>query len=389
MAEQYMSRRERREAEKRAAEAQKLNDAAESPAAEETVPASTTTAKSPTPPQVQPEAGQQQVEEELTPAEPPMFASRAERKAWMRKHGQAPEISDDSDLTLRYQSEQEPTSAPTETETKKAEDKEPEAKKPAVQEVAYKEPEHKLADKKLEAKEPELKKPVLAKPMTQLGATQSVAIAPAEINPVEKQAEQKKPAEEKATSEEHAGSKPSATKTAQAQYATKTSTGDKSAGKDDKMSSDTEPGGAQAAPPRSRKSPIVKPPNAEGIRVISGAVPVVSTESQKEPESQTSTKAPHTDKPQNSVYTDDERSRAASCVTRPLESVEEEPEVTRDEWPPHDDIGVAQPMSARSVTHQDGEILAGERSLVLPYIVLGIGGVCAIVLVIVALIMLF
>ena len=46
-------------------------------------------------------------------------------------------------------------------------------------------------------------------------------------------------------------------------------------------------------------------------------------------------------------------------------------------------------MSARSVTHQDGEILAGERSLVLPYIVLGIGGVCAIVLVIVALIMLF
>ena len=95
------------------------------------------------------------------------------------------------------------------------------------------------------------------------------------------------------------------------------------------------------------------------------------------------------DTKQDSVSADDERSRAASCATRPLESVEEDPEVTREEWPLNDEIGVAQPMSARSVTHQDGEILVGERSSVLPYIVLGVGGLCAIVLVVVALIMLF
>lgn len=404
MAEQYMSRRERREAEKRAAEAQKLKEAAETPVSEETSPAVSTPAKPQTPPQAQPKADQPPADKEPTPAEPPQFASRAERKAWMRKHVQAPEVADEPDLTLRRQSEKEPASAPKETEAKKADvkkpeaqktaTKKPEANKPTVQEVAYKEPEHKPADKELD----ELKKPVPTKPMTQPGANQSVATALAEIEtvekqadekPVEKHAEQKKPAEEKATSEEHAGSKSFAAKTAQAQHATMTSTGDKSAHKDDKTSSDTKPGGAQAAAPRSRKSPIVKPPNVEGIRVISGAVPVVSTESQKEPESQTSTKATHTDKPQHSVYTDYERSWAASCVTRPLESVEEEPEVTRDEWPPHDDIGVAQPMSARSVTHQDGEILAGERSLVLPYIVLGVGGLCAIALVVVALTMLF
>ena len=383
MAEQYMSRRERKEAEKRAAEAQKLKEAAETPVAEETSPAVSTPAKPQTPPQAQPKADQPPADKEPTPAEPPQFASRAERKAWMRKHGQAPEVADEPDLTLRRQSKQEPTPAPKETEAEKAEVKKPEAQKPATK---------KLETKKPEAKKPEAKKPVPAKPTTQPGVAQSAAKAPAEKKPadkkpvekptdkkpVEKPAEQKKAAAKKTTSEKQDGNEPAAAKPAQAPQAKKTSAEEKSADSADKKSPDKKSDDAQKAAPRSRKSPVVKPPNTEGIRVVSGAVPVVSAEGKGQGDTK-----------QDSVSADDERSRAASCATRPLESVEEDPEVTREEWPLNDEIGVAQPMSARSVTNQDGEILVGERSSVLPYIVLGVGGLCAIVLVVVALIMLF
>ncbi|PMD06177.1 hypothetical protein [Brevibacterium paucivorans] len=384
MAEQYMSRRERKEAEKRAAEAQKLKEAAETPVAEETAPVVSTPAKPQTPPQAQTKADQPPVDKEPTPAEPPQFASRAERKAWMRKHGQAPAVADEPDLTLRRQSKQEPTPAPKETEAEKAEVKKPEAQKTATKKPEAKKLEPKKPESpKSASKAAEAKKPVPAKPTTQPGVAQSAAKAPAEKKPadkkpVEKPAEQKKAVEKKTTSEKQGGNKPAAAKPAQAPQAKRTSAEEKSADSADKTSPDKKSDDVQKAAPRSRKSPVVKPPNTEGIRVVSGAVPVVSAEGKDQGDTK-----------QDSVSADDERSRAASCATRPLESVEEDPEVTREEWPLNDEIGVAQPMSARSVTHQDGEILVGERSSVLPYIVLGVGGLCAIVLVVVALIMLF
>lgn len=378
MAEQYMSRRERKEAEKRAADAQKLKEeASQAPVAKEPAQVSAAPAKPQTPPQPQQKSEQKPAEKEPVSAEPPQFASRAERKAWMRKHGQAPAIGDDPDLTLRRQSKQEPTPAPKETEAEKAEVKKPEAQKTATKKPEAKKPEPKKPEspksaskaaeakkpeakkpeaKKPEAKKPEAKKPVPAKPTTQPGVAQSAAKAPAEKKPadkkpVEKPAEQKKDVEKKTTPEQHGGSKPAA--------------------------------------PRSRKAPVVKPPNTEGIRVVSGAVPVVSTEDKENTNSQKSTKTSQADMSQDPVSSDEARTRAASCVTRPLESVDEDPEVTREEWPLNDAIGAVQPMSARSVTNQDGDILVGERSSVLPYIVLGVGGLCAIVLVVVALVMLF
>lgn len=353
MAEQYMSRRERKEAERRAAEAQKRKEeAAETPDVKE--PASGGTAP------VKPQASPQPAQKEASPVEPPQFASRAERKAWMRKHGQAPAVSSEPASTSPEQpGQQEPKSAESKSPESKSVEPKPTQKKPAEKTPEKKPSQTKSAAKKAPAQKPvakkpvdkaaeqkpAAKKPVPAKPTTQPAATKTEAKKPADKKPETKQPESQQP--EKKSEETTTPAK------------------------------------------RERKSPVVKPPNTEGIRVVSGAVPVVSPENKDQKDSSAPATTDPASKKHKSASSDDERSRVASFATRPLESVDEDPEVTREEWPLPEGVGPAQPMSARSVTHQDGEILVGERSSLLPYIVLGIGGVCAIVLVIVALIMLF
>lgn len=348
MAEQYMSRRERKEAERRAAEAQKRKEeAAETPDVKESASGGTAPVK--------PQASPQSAQKEASPAEPPQFASRAERKAWMRKHGQAPAVSSEpASASPEQPGQQEPKSAEPKPAQKKPAEKTPEkkptqtkpaAKKAPAQKPATKKPVDKAAEKKTAEQKPAAKKPVPAKPTTQPATTKTEAKKPADKKPETKQPESQQP--EKKSEETTTPAK------------------------------------------RERKSPVVKPPNTEGIRVVSGAVPVVSPENKDQKDSSAPATTDPASKKHKSASSDDERSRVASFATRPLESVDEDPEVTREEWPLPEGVGPAQPMSARSVTHQDGEILVGERSSLLPYIVLGIGGVCAIVLVIVALIMLF
>ena len=49
----------------------------------------------------------------------------------------------------------------------------------------------------------------------------------------------------------------------------------------------------------------------------------------------------------------------------------------------------APPMSARQITHEDGDILYDGEASKLPFIVLGVAGVAALILIIFALILIF
>ncbi len=152
-----------------------------------------------------------------------------------------------------------------------------------------------------------------------------------------------------------------------------------------------------ASKPRERRAPVVKPTNP-GITVVSAASAPTAGSATKDIANLgtstlgTSTRVnyqPSTEKQQPSP---DLRNEASGPATMPLESVKISPEESQtlqaDEGEEVDNPPVG-PMKARDVTYGDGEILVGDRPSVLPYIVLGVGGLVAIVLIIVALIMLF
>lgn len=150
-----------------------------------------------------------------------------------------------------------------------------------------------------------------------------------------------------------------------------------------------------ASKPRERRAPVVKP-NTQGITVVSPPSPAPGVAEAKDGNDGTSNDAkPAVDSkaaPEKSQPAQDFRRAASGPATMPIESVAISPEESQllqaDEGeevenPP------AGPMKARDITYGDGEILVGDRPSALPYIVLGVGGLVAIVLIVIALIMLF
>lgn len=130
---------------------------------------------------------------------------------------------------------------------------------------------------------------------------------------------------------------------------------------------------ANPAPPRTaRRAPVVATPDTAGIHVV-----------QSDPGSQRSLPLG--------------RGLGANPQTMPIDMVraaqagDDEAEVTEEVWP--DDSpearALGKPMKAADVTHQDGEILMGERFSATPFIALGVAFIVAVVLIVVALTMLF
>ncbi len=150
-----------------------------------------------------------------------------------------------------------------------------------------------------------------------------------------------------------------------------------------------------ASKPRERRAPVVKP-NTQGITVVSApsAAPGVAEAKDGNGSADHDVKPAVDSKaaPEKSQPAQDFRRAASGPATMPIESVAISPEESQmlqaDEGeevenPP------AGPMKARDITYGDGEILVGDRPSALPYIVLGVGGLVAIVLIVIALIMLF
>ena len=150
-----------------------------------------------------------------------------------------------------------------------------------------------------------------------------------------------------------------------------------------------------ASKPRERRAPVVKP-NTQGITVVSApsAAPGVAEAKDGNGSADHDVKPAVNSKaaPEKSQPAQDFRRAASGAATMPIESVAISPEESQmlqaDEGeevenPP------AGPMKARDITYGDGEILVGDRPSALPYIVLGVGGLVAIVLIVIALIMLF
>ena len=150
-----------------------------------------------------------------------------------------------------------------------------------------------------------------------------------------------------------------------------------------------------ASKPRERRAPVVKP-NTQGITVVSAASPAPAVTETKGGEDSADTNIGSAESTTaaavNQQPTADFRRAASGPATMPIESVAISPEESQmlqaDEGeevenPP------AGPMKARDITYGDGEILVGDRPSALPYIVLGVGGLVAIILIVIALIMLF
>lgn len=145
--------------------------------------------------------------------------------------------------------------------------------------------------------------------------------------------------------------------------------------------------------PLRRRSPVIKPPTGSNIRVVTGALPIV-TEADLDANPPTT---PMAAIDQEAFGADDRgtvtfrtsespvfssATPASDPWTRALADDEEEDSDELEEPP-------ARPMSARSVTNEDGTVLVAERNSMVPYIVLGATGFVALVLVIVALTLLF
>lgn len=147
--------------------------------------------------------------------------------------------------------------------------------------------------------------------------------------------------------------------------------------------------------PLRRRSPVVKPPTGANIRVVTGALPIVTPEDLAENPPTTPLSAiddsalssgalgtgtfstgPHAAGPSTSP------APATDPWTHAGLADEEEEDSDELDEPP------AKPMSARSVTHEDGTILVAERNSMVPYIVLGAAGFVALALVVIALLLL-
>ena len=138
---------------------------------------------------------------------------------------------------------------------------------------------------------------------------------------------------------------------------------------------------------------MVKPPTGSNIRVVTGALPIITPEDLDDnpPTTPLATideaslgtgtfsAASRTSAGQTTVAT-----AARNDVWRGAGAADADEEEDSDELeePP------AKPMSARSVTNEDGEILVAERNSMVPYIVLGAAGFVALALVVIALFLL-
>lgn len=170
-------------------------------------------------------------------------------------------------------------------------------------------------------------------------------------------------------------------------------------------------GGIDLTARRQRRAPVVKPPQTEGIRIVTGATQLARTqaaidEARREDDAQT----PAASHPvpgariESSAAAEDYglRVRAAGPMTTPIDAIPQEDldkEVEGDAVESWDapDAGEgdelssppAPPMSARQITHEDGDILYDAEPSKLPFIVLGAAGVVALILIIFALILIF
>lgn len=146
--------------------------------------------------------------------------------------------------------------------------------------------------------------------------------------------------------------------------------------------------------PLKRRSPVVKPPTGSNIRVVTGALPIVTQQDLEAnppttPMSAIDADALAADDRGTGTFRTSESPvfRASRPVSDPWaqlgDSAEEEEDSDELEEPP------ARPMSARSVTNEDGTVLVAERNSMVPFIVLGATGFAALVLVIVAITLLF
>jgi len=160
-------------------------------------------------------------------------------------------------------------------------------------------------------------------------------------------------------------------------------------------STDSRTGDAGRPARRLRKAPLVRPPHTEGIRVVTGALPLGRTDVEEESTTVRETSVSRRDRRGEETTERDWaslRERAAGPSTRPLASID--PSLLAEELPDERegeevDAPPAPPMSARNVTYEDGEILVGDHPSPMPYIVLGIAGLLAIVLIVLALMLLF
>lgn len=145
--------------------------------------------------------------------------------------------------------------------------------------------------------------------------------------------------------------------------------------------------------PLKRRSPVVKPPTGSNIRVVTGALPIVqesdleanppTTPMSAIDESAATGGSRGTDTFRTSESPVFRTSRPAADPWSRLGQEDEEEDSDELEEPP------ARPMSARSVTNEDGSVLVAERNSMVPYIVLGVTGFAALILVIVAITLLF
>lgn len=147
--------------------------------------------------------------------------------------------------------------------------------------------------------------------------------------------------------------------------------------------------------PIKRRSPVVKPPTGSNIRVVTGALPIVTQQDldanpPTTPMSAIDADALAADDRGTGTFRTSESPvfRASRPVSDPWaqlgdSAAEEEEDSDELEEPP------ARPMSARSVTNEDGTVLVAERNSMVPFIVLGATGFAALVLVIVAITLLF
>ncbi len=149
--------------------------------------------------------------------------------------------------------------------------------------------------------------------------------------------------------------------------------------------------------PMRRRSPVVQPPTGGNIRVVTGALPIT-------PDPADGLADPPTT-PIDAIEIADEPTGSGTVQQGPARAEgRQRLSAGAEQWrgmgidglpDDADDAEDAElssppvgPMSARSVTHEDGEILVGERGSMVPYIALGAAGVLALALVVIALFLL-
>ncbi|GAA2088976.1 MULTISPECIES: hypothetical protein [Brevibacterium] len=159
-------------------------------------------------------------------------------------------------------------------------------------------------------------------------------------------------------------------------------------------------------PPARRRTPVIQPPTSGNIRVVTGALPITPDPADG-PADPPTTPIDAIDLPaEEQAVGPDGGAPAAGGASGAASTSAGQRRLSAgaEQWrglgidglpDESDDVEGAElasppvgPMSARSVTHEDGEILVGERGSMVPYIALGAAGVVALALVVIALFLL-